>query len=80
MSITHTVTIQYFKQSGKYYSEDILEVEEGQSWQDIVSELRISHGTQPMPGLSSDGGQFYVYINSPDHPDSYPSLLLPKKV
>lgn len=70
-----TVELTYFKPSGKYYSEGIYETQKEYMFQ-IFNEVRLMQKACRLPGLI-DGRGFIVLVDSPNHPDAYPGLVIP---
>lgn len=70
------VRIQYFKPSGKYYSDG-----EYTSYQkelhDIFREVRTLFEEGIQPGLVAGPMEFYAVIDVPGHPHNHPWLIIP---
>lgn len=74
-----TFTIQYFKPSGKFYSESelSLEIDGGDRgvpyMPDVCACVRALRETGNLPGLGSGRWPGPIYIT---HPEAYPCLIL----
>jgi len=71
----YRVQIEYFKPSGKFYSEAYFYTEK-ESWLDVRDELNYLLKNDP-PGLSVFDEQFMVYMNSDEHPMGFPIIRNP---
>jgi hypothetical protein len=70
-----TVQIQYFKLSGKFYSEGAYQTEKLQMYE-IFLEVRAMLHNGKRPGLvDSQHNEFTAYVTVPDHPHNHPHLI-----
>jgi len=74
------VKLTYFKQSGKYYSEDDSYVTEKDALYEIWDEIRDMMAKGKRPGLVDGYNDFYVWISVPGHPHDHPHLLIPPEL
>lgn len=59
------VELTYFKQSGKYYSQGILQVTTDKAWE-IYEIVRRLLNEKRLPGLIEGHSNFTVHVNIPD--------------
>lgn len=70
-----TVKIQYFKQSGKFYSEGEYLTDKLQMYE-IFLEVRGMLHNGRRPGLVNGNDEFIAYVLVADHPHSTPMLIM----
>lgn len=68
------VELQYFKKSGKFYSEGDY-VSEKEDMYHIFDEVRGMLEDGRLPGLADGCREFHIYINAVDHPNRYPGMV-----
>lgn len=71
----YKIQVEYFKPSGKFYSEAYFYTEK-ECWLDVVDELNYLLKNDP-PGLLVFDEQFMVYMNSDEHPMGFPIIRNP---
>lgn len=72
------VLLNYFRRSGKWYSEGEYETQKTGLWE-IWEEVQAFRQTGDLPGLvhSDDGRlEYIVSIDVPEHPHRHPHLLV----
>jgi hypothetical protein len=69
----YEIELQYFKDSGKYYTEGTYKTVKKQMF-DIVDEVQRMKSYETLPGVT--GGDWIIYIDAGKHPAGYPVLLL----
>ena len=74
--MTQTVKLQYFKQSGKYYSDGEFEVDESKEMFHIFEIVRNLSERGRLPGLIEGHSSFHVLVRAPGHRNDYPALIL----
>lgn len=70
------VYLDYFRSSGKWYSEGEYETEKTVLYE-IWEEVALMENVRRLPGLVEGHGAYYVTINVPEHPHNHPHLILP---
>lgn len=73
-SVTLTVRLTYFKQSGKYYSGGTFKTQET-SMLDIIEMVKEKVIEGKLPGLVEGAKEFIVLMEVPRHPHNFPTLL-----
>jgi len=71
------VVLQYFRESGKWYSEGEYNTDKKHLfdiWEEVLSMVR----TKRLPGLVEDHSDYYVLIDVPQHPHRHPHLIVLK--
>lgn len=71
-----SATFTYFKSSGKFYTAEKGLIRKDWYLQPYTREFVKQDNDGSMPGLSTDGLEFYIVI---DIPESYPLLIRPKE-
>lgn len=72
-----TVTVKYFKTTGKYYGEGEFKSTGGTIWE-ILNELRGKLDNDIRPGLVDGKNEYIIIMEVPGHPHDHPTLILPK--
>lgn len=72
----YKVKLEYFKPSGKWYSDGVY-TSNAQQIYEIIDEVREMINNNHLPGLIPGHSDFSVYIDIPDHPHRHPVLLHP---
>lgn len=73
-----SVTLTYFKQSGKYYTEGKYQSDKTDIW-DFWDEIEEFQRLGTLPGLVPGcGKEFVILVNAPGHPHDHPKLIFPK--
>lgn len=72
------VSLTYFKETGKYYSEGSYETEKEHLFE-IFNEVRQKVQDRILPRLVKGCSEFIVSIDVPDHPHNHPRLIVPSK-
>ena len=72
------VKLEYFKSSGKFYSEGHYTSHKLQMFE-IFDEVKDMLAAGRRPGLIDGTNEFYVRIEVPDHPHNFPCLVVPQK-
>ena len=75
--MAHIVKLDYFKDTGKWYTEGEYETPE-KSLYEIWDEVREMMDKGKLPGLIEGHSEFIVLINVPDHPHDHPRLIIPE--
>lgn len=77
MSAPFKINLTYFKPSGKYYSTG--EYFSHMQWMyQVFEEVKFKRDYGKLPGLISGFGKdFIIYVDSEDHPNGYPGLIVP---
>lgn len=77
----HTFTVQYFKGTGKFYSEGTFALAtlpvagDGPYMYDAVNHIKkLRAAGEPLPGLSSSWKDGFIVV---DHDQGFPILILP---
>jgi len=70
----YKIKLTYFKESGKYYTEDFYETDK--LWMfEIIEEVKQMKEGQRLPGIS--GNEWIIHIEAEEsHPNGYPCLIL----
>jgi len=69
------VNLTYFKPSGKYYCEGHYESQQREIWE-IFDEVRMLRNCGLLPGLAAGAKDYHITVDVPNHPHSYPALIL----
>ena len=72
------VKLQYFKETGKYYSSGTLYVPLEWEMYMIFNYVRERQQRHMLPDLIDNCGDFYVLVSAPRHRNDYPALLIPE--
>lgn len=74
------IRLDYFKESGKWYSEGYLyidkpsEYDSSQSWADVLDTVKQLQTEGNLPGLIKDS-RFEVLVTGSEHPAGYPQIF-----
>jgi len=70
----YKIQLQYFKKSGKYYTDGEYETEKEFMWEisDEIKEMKATR--ENLPGIG--GTDWIIHVDSKDHPNAYPILIL----
>lgn len=74
-----SVKIDYFKESGKFYSEGEYTSKKLHLFE-IWTELIDMFTNGKRPGLIDGSLEFYAVVSVPDHPHNHPFLITPQRV
>lgn len=69
------VVLQYFRPSGKWYSEGEYQTEKKGLFE-IWEEVREMQDKGNLPGLVPGAREFHISIDVPEHPHRHPHLIL----
>lgn len=70
----YKITLQYFKKSGKYYSEGHYFTEKSYMG-DVFDEIYQKLKDENLPGLRRGAVEFIIYVDADEHPNGFPALL-----
>ncbi len=70
------ITLQYFKETGKWGYEGTLEFPDDGNMYDLKDLVRSLDNQCKLPGLRSGTWDGPIYIDSSLHPNGFPQLLL----
>lgn len=76
------IRLDYFKESGKWYSEGFVAIDkpedgpvaEAESWYEFLQHVRELMAKRELPGLVK-GSQFEVMVTGSEHPGGYPQIF-----
>lgn len=75
------IKLYYMRESGKYYSEGILQIsrastefDPAKSWYDVFELIKELQKSGNLPGLCK-GAKFDVFVTGDEHPVGYPALF-----
>lgn len=74
----YTIKLTYFSSSGKYgYEGEYITSKYfmHEIFDEVTAMLRAP--IKNLPGLAEGWGDFYILVDVPDHPENYPSLVIP---
>jgi hypothetical protein len=71
----HKAKLTYFKESGKYYSAGVIDIDEEHMFK-IVDEVKRMLANGVRPGLVDGHSNFHVVVTVPTHEFDHPCLLL----
>jgi hypothetical protein len=69
------IKLQYFKPSGKWGYEGVLEWPDHVSMHGLMGHIDYMIASNKLPGLSSGHWEGPIYVDSSDHPMGYPILM-----
>ena len=69
------VELQYFRSSGKWYSEGSYESNKAGLWE-IWAEVRTMQERCQLPGLISGADYPFILVDVPEHPHRHPHLII----
>ena len=69
------VILQYFKPSGKWYSEGEYESSQTDLWM-IWAEVEEFQVRGKLPGLVNGAREFIISVDVPEHPHRHPHLII----
>lgn len=72
------VELEYYKDSGKYYSSGDYLTQKLQMYE-IFDEVRQMLASGKRPGLVDGHNEFYTIVRVPNHPHDHPALIVPTK-
>lgn len=75
---TVKIKLDYFKESGKYYSSGEYESNHLMMY-DVYDEVREMAKTGHLPGLVEGCTEFTVLVTVPNHPCGVPQLIFPNR-
>jgi hypothetical protein len=71
--------LTYFKDTGKYYGEGEMEIDDpNRPLFEVWAQVRHLMKLQRLPGLVENHSNFIVLVNVPDHPHDHPRLMFPE--
>ena len=73
------VNLDYFKESGKWYSEGSFETNRTELYE-IFADVQHMLDAGTLPGLINGHSSFYVLIDVPDHKHNHPHLCIPENL
>ena len=72
------IKLQYFKQTGKFYSDGEFEVPDDTHMYQVFNRVRFLQEHGMLPGLIVNGGrEFRIYVDGDLHPLGYPAIIEP---
>jgi hypothetical protein len=71
----YKVKLDYFKRSGKWYSDGEYETEKSELFE-IWEEVGEMAEKKRLPGLMEGHSDFVVLVSVPDHPHDHPHLVI----
>lgn len=73
-----TVELQYFKDSGKYYSSGEYQTQKLYMYE-IFDEVREMLANGKRPGLVDGANEFHTLVTVPNHPHAHPALIVAER-
>ena len=74
VSLMYEIKLEYFKESGKYYTEGVYSTDLEHVFE-IVEEVKLLREQSMLPGI--DCWEGYIYLNTEQVPNGYPVIIKP---
>lgn len=75
---TYPIYLQYFKPSGKWGYEGILEWPKNSSMHGLMDHVDQLNKDKELPGLASGTWEGHIYIDTRHHPMGFPMMIVGK--